>query len=401
MLISSVFVIHSHFRPEVGTIDSLKSAFLILKQQRNTLGIETPKIFLLCRDAQKIETKDANQSFESLLQKHCELDAELMSQLTINGRPKPPDDYLKDLNFDKITGTSYLAFVTNFMIDCIKYVKKEPALVRPMGIEAICKQLDRVSRLVNSDNFSKYFQGSLEEVLLSIATPIRQEIVRKFEEESLTVAKEFEVKSYEAYKSAIEKIRKRLIEEYDQKIHLNISIKRDSPILLSIRAQVNIDMKSNASDTHYFYRCKLQEQSEEMNLRMSQLIEENNKKEDARQRAIQALSQKQENLIKQLEDTKIESEKVITQMKNDNEIQLNECRQHINELLDQQKNETKRAQISANNTVQNLLYDLMNSSNKESADVITSQLRYAFLEYETNVNNIRSNIGLVLKNTVS
>jgi len=98
--------------------------------------------------------------------------------------------------------------------------------------------------------------------------------VRKFEEETLTVAKEFEVKSYEGYKSTIEKIRKRLIEEYDQKIHLNISIKRDSPILLSIRAQVNIDMKSNASDTHYFYRCKLHEQSEQMNLRMSQLIEE-------------------------------------------------------------------------------------------------------------------------------
>eukprot|EP01124_Arcella_intermedia_P029614 TRINITY_DN6306_c0_g1_i1.p1 TRINITY_DN6306_c0_g1~~TRINITY_DN6306_c0_g1_i1.p1 ORF type:complete len:990 (+),score=192.14 TRINITY_DN6306_c0_g1_i1:257-2971(+) len=343
MLFSSVFVIHTHVRPDQGSIESLKNAFNLLIKQKKELGVNIPKIYLLCRDSDKVNVKDEHSDLKSLLQKSCNLDEALLSNLIIMGRPKPPEEWLKTHNHQCLVGMPYLETIKNLLRDISYSIKEDAPNKDPIRIDKFCTFLHKCGSLINSENFSKFFKGVLDLEVFELLLPFKEECISKFEMESLTLSKSF-TGTVEELKGELENMRKAIIQDYDKKVAENLSLSANCPVLTNFRSQVVASLKTDMVVLHFI-------EMRNMKNLMQQLESDILKKEQMQKKALEKLQQNQETLKTQYNSLLQETNDKLSVLEEKNQ-QLVSNLEKYKELLvsftEKQKLETKKVVDSTN-----------------------------------------------------
>jgi len=179
MIIASAFTIHSHPRIDITTIDTLASAFVILQQLKEKLGIEMPEIFLLVRDAREILMKGGSGPSVLLerIKTATKLNEIILQKLKPLPRPPPPEEYLKSGDPAYLFGTDLDSFNRELIKQLSVLPKKSLAKNSYLTIGNFKELLTLLDSSINSDNFEQYFKGTLESTVASIISPLKEKYI--------------------------------------------------------------------------------------------------------------------------------------------------------------------------------------------------------------------------------
>jgi len=220
----------------------------------NDLGIDIPRLVLLVKDCNKITGKSNSDSFWDKIKSYCGLDENLV--LDILGRPPPPDEWLKSSGKDckSLKETDYLNFNETLLHKYKTMKKMRPGLTNSILIEDFCKLLDTVGATINSEEFIRFFQGSVHQVVLSLVTPIKIEFVDKFNEKAYKLADDDIDRTEEEFKKELDNLRLQFLKDFLEKIDSLVYLTKECDVLECIKAETRVAMKSFSAENHFLQK---------------------------------------------------------------------------------------------------------------------------------------------------
>ena len=264
LMLASVFTIHTNFRIDNTTIETLKQSFMIVKQLMTEVPMQIPAIHILVKDCKEVNTGKKNIDPKSFITESCGLEDDLAALLNICGRPKPCEQFLLNLQddaarnnaFDLLQGTELAEFNSNFLQGINSATKKIPCLDEDMTIENFASHLIELSKVINASNYQSLFKGSIEKMLIELIKPIKEDLLDLYRGRSNAIAANFPLdKEIDELQYEIQSLRERVISQFREEAKKVIKGDLDKfDLIKTEERQFNVLMKNNTAEQNFIFR---------------------------------------------------------------------------------------------------------------------------------------------------
>jgi len=264
LMLSSIFTIHTNFRIDNTTIETLKQSFMIVKQLMTEVPMQIPEIHILVKDCKVVNTGKKNLDPKDFITESCGLEDDLAALINICGRPKPCEEFLTKLQdqdanpnvFELLQGGELAAFNQSFLEKICGFPKKIPCLDEDMTIENFRSHIVELSKIINASNYQALFKGSIEKMLIALIKPIKEDLLDLYRGKSNAIAANFSLdREIDELQDEIQTVREKVISQFREEAKKVIKGDVDKfDLIKTEERQFNVLMKNNTAEQSFIFR---------------------------------------------------------------------------------------------------------------------------------------------------
>jgi len=309
-MLSSIFTIHTNFRIDNTTIETLKQSFMIVKQLMTEVPMQIPEIHILVKDCKEVNTGKKNIDPKSFITESCSLEDDLAALINICGRPKPCEEFLTKLQgqdahqnvFDLLQGGELAVFNHSFLERICELPKKIPCLDEDMTIENFASHIIELSKIINASNYQALFKGSIEKMLIALIKPIKEDLLDLYRGKSNAIAANFSLdREIDELQDEIQNLREKVISQFREEAKKVIKGDVEKfDLIKTEERQFNVLMKNNTAEQSFIFR-KIEHSNAKDKVLLESRIQKMQDEAKSQEKALQTIEKNYQGKISNLQ----------------------------------------------------------------------------------------------------
>ena len=130
------------------------------------------------------------EKFKALIQKACNLDEDLFQYFNVVPKPKPPEEFLSNLNFDFYENSQLSEFNKKYLLIFSQNAKTIPNQQDDLLIKEFNDLCIQINLIINSQKFEIFFSEKMESSLKILINTKSDHLIEQYKEKITSMAQE-------------------------------------------------------------------------------------------------------------------------------------------------------------------------------------------------------------------